>query len=358
MHMQNTLGDVTPRTPFSSPFPYLRAVFNMDHHFVPVVRGARTSLLGRISRTDRTSICHACSQVINTSHIRRCKRCKTTVYCSDACQRTDWKSRHKSRCQTLKKSTAIEHEARETLLRNLEEKHPGESHQQIRERERGLYQEWFFRYRNTLQKAALSYLAQGPPRDPLESRNMDDYMVVLYNRPRPTLSDNPALNFTLVEGELVYMKGENAEQAESYGMTPALHAGVPLWTFRMMERGLTGRLINAVSFMCRYHQFWLYEAAPIFVPDPKTRVLLPPSQMRQVEPRRQFAAFQAMILRGHALGPKGVRADIDADYKVGGVVKVGEKWEWKQLSEEECREAGYLEFPGFVPILFSDYIFW
>ncbi|TFY59815.1 hypothetical protein EVG20_g7648 [Dentipellis fragilis] len=259
-------------------------------------------------------------------------------------------------CPEMAKRSARAVEARETLLRNLEERYPGESHRQIRDREAHLYQDWFIQHRDTLQKAALSFLMRDAPRDPRASRNLDDYLVILYIRPRSTLSDNPALNFALMDGQVLYMKGDNFERAKSQGMGAALQAPVPLWTFRAIERGLSGRLINAVSFMCNYHQFWLWEAAPIFEPDPKTLALFPPRRMKQVDPRRQFAAFQAMILRGHALGPNGVRADIDADFKVGELVKVGEEWEWKQLSDEESRRAGYPEFPGFVPIIFSNYI--
>ena len=43
-------------------------------------------------------VCEVCAKGFKDSDLRRCTRCRVTVYCGSECQRKDWKV-HKQMCQ-------------------------------------------------------------------------------------------------------------------------------------------------------------------------------------------------------------------------------------------------------------------
>ena len=56
--------------------------------------------------------CSSCKKPgANDKHLKSCAKCKTAKYCSKECQTEDWKTKHKVRCQEIRKyQAAIEKE--------------------------------------------------------------------------------------------------------------------------------------------------------------------------------------------------------------------------------------------------------
>ncbi|TFY62336.1 hypothetical protein EVG20_g6742 [Dentipellis fragilis] len=119
------------------------------------------------------------------------------------------------------------------------------------------------------------------------------------------------------------------------------------WLAAATAHGDLDRYVGVIPILCVYLQETTAEAFPVFKQDLYMQELV--ADARPVQGYdRWFPTLQAMVLRGHMMGPSEMRGDPDLDVRIGRMVKTGSVWRWSPMGDEESLQLGYPFLPGVI----------
>ncbi|TFY62332.1 hypothetical protein EVG20_g6744 [Dentipellis fragilis] len=226
------------------------------------------------------------------------------------------------------------------------------SDRKLREVEEDYFLQWLQLHAISIRKAAIATVLTNMDCFP-NFPDLTGWMFGVDLRPRLVHSGDfdPSTAFCVRDVRLYHAHGQRQEWVKHAGLVREDSSWVTAdeWLQWAEVNGATDRLITIIPIGIMYHDIMKMESAPMFVPSREAQAAL---VLRLLEPvdylRRWIPTFKAMVLRGHVLGPPDVEPDDDVGLEVGRVIKLGNRWGWVSLTDEEVQQAGYIKYPGVV----------
>ncbi|TFY62337.1 hypothetical protein EVG20_g6741 [Dentipellis fragilis] len=212
--------------------------------------------------------------------------------------------------------------------------YPGESKSQLRRRGFELCSKWFEAWLLTIGKAGLAAILH----------EIGDIDTAIKDR-RTCIAMFYACS--------IQLRTEIDDEYLSYlATTPhprVIEERRALWTEILAEDDDLDSFVGVLPVFCGYLQGTLADAFPVFKQGTDVQEMI--SKARQPVPRyeRWARELEAMILRGHLLGPPDMNGvDADLDMRIGKMVKKPLRWQWTEITDGESRRLGYPEYPGVI----------
>ncbi|KAA1476715.1 hypothetical protein DENSPDRAFT_884521 [Dentipellis sp. KUC8613] len=269
------------------------------------------------------------------------------------CQRVDWvDNNHREKCEILGREHEKEEAEHQSLLDHLAIQHPGMSDRRLREVEEDYFLQWIDLHSISIRKAAIATVLTNMGRLP-SFPDLTGWMFGIELGPRLAHSGeiDPSTAFFVRNVSLYSAHGKRQEWAKHAGFLrdDSSWAANDKWLHWAEVNDAMDRLITIIPIGIMYHDIMKMDSVPMLVPSHEARVAL---TLRLLDPvdhlRRWIPTFKAMVLRGHVLGPPDAEPDDDVELEVGKVIKLGNRWGWVSLTDEEVQQAGYIKNPGVV----------
>ncbi|TFY79732.1 hypothetical protein EWM64_g4281 [Hericium alpestre] len=308
--------------------------------------------------------CQYClKQMPKKEDLFRCKDCKLVAYCGQfpppsaatssrtepakgrACQKADW-GHHKDNCWRAR-SKRVEYKADHKLLKSHLSQ-SGSSSKEVRMKEYERFNEWVSVNLVTIYWASICAARVQHGSASLRSMPLNRFMFILAARPRITGTDDPSTTFVVSNAMLRPLDVQREPVlCDVTGTTQKLEDMSVMWyTYVGEQWRALDRFLGIMPVLCSYAEAAIYNGTPMLEPLPQVARVrpLPETHVGMSLWERWLPIMQAMVQRGHVLGPMEAMEDIDMKARVGTMQKVGENWEWVQMSDEDARRFNYPEF--------------
>ncbi|TFY78631.1 hypothetical protein EWM64_g5389 [Hericium alpestre] len=274
-----------------------------------------------------------------------CKACQMAEYCSQQCQKADWEQ-HRAQCTfqaSLKQQGEDDHRFVQTVLALLNPMVPKPERRKV-EIER--YFEWLNIHCFTLYRAVICSARMYHGTHSLENAVLNRRLLIFVIRPRFTVDENPGSRFMIETARWMDLRPDKeTDWLTLAGATKRFEElSVDYYKIARDKYHAPERFMGILPFMVMYAAMPTYHAAPVYrpLPRPESAQPLPDGHDDLSRSKRWLPTLQAMVLKGHVIGPMTALEDLDTKAQVGVMERVGDSsTRWVPMSEDEARRFGY-----------------